>query len=57
LINNNNTICITCDNEAFQNDGKIIKQVIPSPNTKASNFYSFISSQNKNLLNNKKKNR
>ena len=55
LINNNNTICITCDNEAFQNDGKIIKQVIPSPNTKASNFYSFISSQNKNLLNNKKK--
>ena len=55
MINNNNTICITCDNEAFQNDGKIIKKVIPSTNTKVSNFYSFISSQNKNSLNNKKK--
>ena len=55
MINNNNTICITCDNEAFQNDGKIIKKVIPSTNTKVSNFYSYISSQNKKLLNNKKK--
>ena len=55
MINNNNTICITCDNEAFQNDGKIIKKVIPSTNSNISNFYSFISSKNKNLLNNKKK--
>ena len=55
MINNNNTICITCDNEAFQNDGKIRKKVIPSTNSNITNFYSFISSQNKNILNNKKK--
>lgn len=54
MINNNNTICITCDNEAFQNDGKIHKKVIPSSNSNISNFYSFISSQNKNLLDSKK---
>ena len=55
MINNNNTICITCDNEAFQNDGKIRKKVIPSTNSNITNFYSFISSQNKNISNNKKK--
>ena len=55
MINNNNTICITCDNEAFQNDRKIRKKVIPSTNSNITNFYSFISSQNKNILNNKKK--
>ena len=55
MINNNNTICITCDNEAFQNDGKIRKKVIPSTNSNITNFYSFISSQNKNIINNKKK--
>ena len=54
MINNNNTICITCDNETFQNDGKINKKVIPSSNSNISNFYSFISSQNKNLLDSKK---
>ena len=55
MINNNNTICITCDNEVFQKEGKIRKKVIPSTNPNITNFYSFISSQNKNLLNNKKK--
>ena len=55
MINNNNTICITCDNEAFKNDGKINKKVNPSTNSNITNFYSFISSQNKNILNNKKK--
>ena len=57
MINNNNTICITCDNNnTFQKDGnKIKKKVIPltrknNLRTDVFQFYSFISPNNKNLL-------
>ena len=59
MINNNNTICITCDNHSIQRDGKKIrKKNIPltkSNNLRSDvlNFYSIVSPKNRRLLNSK----
>ena len=59
MINNNNTICITCDNHTIQGEGNSIrKKVIPLTrrnNIRADvfNFYSIVSPKNKKLLNSK----
>ena len=48
ILNNNNTICISYDNDAIQREKRIRKK-IPSNH----NLYSLISPKNKNLLNSK----
>ena len=48
ILNNNNTICISYDNDAIQREKRIRKKM-PSNH----NLYSLISPKNKNLLNSK----
>ena len=59
MINNNNTICITCDNNnTIRRDRNRIKKIIPltqkhNIRTDVFKFYSIVSPNNKNLLTSK----